>query len=166
MLTHHKKAAIQTKIVSLADEARYIRRKEIKWKMKARKARDRQKVSEEGKSSWTYHYLRLHRLNVVRPEARATHIAYGFLRGLPYYKIERPTENANYYSERFKDSFETNVLTVSYDRFWTAVARIATKFQQPADGASPLTHEEMYKQVIQWRAATGTPPEENKAISV
>lgn len=32
--------------------------------------------------------LRDHRQNVVRPEARATLIAYGFMRGLPYSRIE------------------------------------------------------------------------------
>ncbi len=61
---------LKIKIKSLADEARSIRLEENKRKGLARRE------------------LQDHRKLVVRPEARATHLAYGYLRHMRYLRIE------------------------------------------------------------------------------
>ena len=65
---------LKIKLKSLAEEARIIRHQEKKMRGK-----------NWGRSS---NQFNLHRLLVVRPEARATHLAYGFLRGLEYNQME------------------------------------------------------------------------------
>ena len=74
---------LKIKLKSLAEEARIIRHEERKLRCKPSPHYDcteNQSVRNE---------LRNHRLRVVRPEARATHIAYGFLRGRSYRQLER-----------------------------------------------------------------------------
>lgn len=63
---------LKIKLKSLAEESRIIRREELKYKHNIRKVAD----------------LYDHRKHHVRPIARATHIAYGLLRGLEYNQIE------------------------------------------------------------------------------
>ena len=64
---------LKIKLKSLAAEARIIRAQERKTK---------------GKHNDTRESLYLHRTKDVRGEARATHVAYGFLRGREYACIE------------------------------------------------------------------------------
>lgn len=72
------KAYLKIKVVSLAAEAKLIRREESKMKRRrSERARD------------AFIGLRQHRINVVRPEARAACLAYAFLRGRPYRQVER-----------------------------------------------------------------------------
>lgn len=71
---------LKIKLKSLADEARTIRNEENKLKIE----RNFSKLND----------LHDHRVHVVRPEARATHIAYGLLRGLGYDQIERTTTSS------------------------------------------------------------------------
>lgn len=65
---------LKIKAKSLADEARVIRAEEKKAKAK--------------RKTETVNSLHHHRLQVVRPAARATHIARGYLAGTPYRLIE------------------------------------------------------------------------------
>lgn len=66
-----KRVCLKVKIKSLAEEAKIIRKEE-------KKAR-----------SWSYKkMLQDHRKGIVREEARHTHLAYGFIRGKSYAKIE------------------------------------------------------------------------------
>ena len=65
---------LRVKIKSLAEEARIIRKEE-------RKALDHSDRA-------TYEGLRKHRTQDVRGEARAAQLAYAFVRGRPYAKIE------------------------------------------------------------------------------
>lgn len=76
--------ALKIKIKSLAEEARIIRAAEAKQKGCA----DNFAYPGEGWKLWT------HRINVVRPEARATQLAYAYLRGRTYRQVEpiRQTE--------------------------------------------------------------------------
>lgn len=62
---------LKIKLKSLAAESRIIRHEE-------RKSYDKQRCR-----------LHEHRVGEVRREARATHLAYGFLRGVPRLSIER-----------------------------------------------------------------------------
>ena len=69
---------LKMKIMSLAAEARIIRREEKRW---------------PGPSSARFG-LREHRINDVRKEARAALLAYGFLRGRALREIERTHERS------------------------------------------------------------------------
>ena len=66
---------LKVKICSLMDEARVIRREENRF----------------AKDSYERFKLRQHRVIDVRREARAAQLAYGFLRGMPYAKMEAKT---------------------------------------------------------------------------
>jgi hypothetical protein len=69
---------LKVKIKTLGEEARIIRKEELR-------ANDNS-LREE---------LYLHRIYVVRKEARSTHIAYGLLRGRQYENIERSHDEHN-----------------------------------------------------------------------
>lgn len=67
----NRKKALKVKVKHLASEARIIRTEE--------------KRSDVETRGW----LNAHRKHVVRPEARATHIAYAFAKGIPLHKVEK-----------------------------------------------------------------------------
>lgn len=69
---------LKIKLKSLAAEARIIRKEELKNK---------------GKWAWQAESFHGHRVGYLRPITRATHIAYGVLRGLGYHQIE-PTSKS------------------------------------------------------------------------
>jgi hypothetical protein len=79
---------LQTKAVSLALEAKYIRKQEYRFAKKARKARATMRSQSadyfDRNRAGQYH----HRMTVVRNEARVTNLARGFLFGHPYSQIE------------------------------------------------------------------------------
>lgn len=82
---------VKVKIKSLADEAIIIRQAERKQKTKYQKIQARKKGNWEqsyNKVVNTFWGLRDHRTIIVRNEARAAQIAYGFLRGKKYNVIE------------------------------------------------------------------------------
>ena len=63
---------LKVKLKSLAEEAKIIRKETERAKLRSIK-----------------HGLYAHRTRVVRPEARYTHLAYGFLRGREYRQMEQ-----------------------------------------------------------------------------
>lgn len=69
-----RREMLRVKLKSLAEEARIIRREEL---------RAHGEIREE---------LYRHRIDTVRAEARATHLAYGFIRGLTLEQME-PVRN-------------------------------------------------------------------------
>jgi len=69
---------LKIKLKSLAAESRIIRKEELKNK---------------GKWSHQANDLHYHRVHYLRPITRATHIAYGLLRGMEYLQIE-PTSKS------------------------------------------------------------------------
>lgn len=71
METKDRRRMLKVKSKSLAEEARIIRREE------------RRSVG------WLRDELHLHRVGVVRYEARATHLAYGLIRGRSVEQIEQ-----------------------------------------------------------------------------
>lgn len=78
---------LKCKIGSLAAEARFIRTNERRL---IRQARRRLSKGLPAEVSFGHaNRLRLHRVHVVRKEARAAHLAYAFLRGTPYWMVER-----------------------------------------------------------------------------
>jgi len=81
----------------MSAEMTYIRRQEIKWKAKARYARQRQKENSVSAKPyplqqkyaednfWTH---RQHRID-MKYEARTAHLAHGCIKGIPYSKMEQ-----------------------------------------------------------------------------
>jgi hypothetical protein len=65
-----RRRMLKVKLKSLAEEARIIR------------------FEEKRSHGWLRGELHDHRINVVRAETRATHLAYGLIRGLPMERIE------------------------------------------------------------------------------
>lgn len=83
---------LKVKIKSLSAESRIIRQEELKSRGDLRNS------------------LRLHRVNDVRHETRATLIAYNFLRGIPYPRTEPNVLPLNsFYEKRLWDRVETMV---------------------------------------------------------
>jgi len=71
----NKKLGLRVKVKHLAEEARIIRNEE--------------KRNYGDTREWLY----LHRIHGVRPECRATHIAYAFAKGVALEKVEKyPSE--------------------------------------------------------------------------
>lgn len=67
---------LKVKLKSLAEEQRVIKKEESKYR------------GPRWGNNWTRVLLMTHRLYAVRPEIRATHLAYGYLRGKPLCCIE------------------------------------------------------------------------------
>lgn len=74
------KTHLKIKIASLAAEAKIIKANERKWKAAPRKG--------SADPHPMFFSLQGHRLGVVRPEARCSLLAYGFLRGRRYRQLE------------------------------------------------------------------------------
>lgn len=72
---------LKVKIKSLAEEARIIRKEEKRC------------------NSFLKHELRVHRTSVVRLEARATLLAYGYIRGRTYKQLEGKV-TPNHYTDK------------------------------------------------------------------
>lgn len=80
---------LKIKAATLAEEARIIRRHERACRRKAANARASNFLTDAHVSNLTK--LNLHRLRVVRPEARRTHLARAFGSGLSYKDVEQST---------------------------------------------------------------------------
>lgn len=85
---------LKVKVYTLAAEMSFIHRQEIKWKARAKAARQRQKQHAEEKTANSILYAeknfwshRLHRLD-LKSDARTNHLAYGFLKGRTYQEME------------------------------------------------------------------------------
>ena len=83
---------LKIKIKSLGAEARFIRKEERKTLKQGRYWLHKEPpVAAEHYG--TYNSLRRHRVFDLRKEARSTYLAYGFLRGVPYERIEAPNSS-------------------------------------------------------------------------
>jgi len=115
------KTYLKVKLKYLAEESRIIKDEKERWLRKA--AIGRQKALETDRKNparaWMFQALHEHRVKVLRPEARDSNLAYGFLRGHPYSRIEslRYTdpnwENVyeiitRFHSYRYKTNVELN----------------------------------------------------------
>ena|SRR5260221_13365701 len=124
---------LKIKVVSLAAEARLIRKdehKQLKW---ARFCKNFSTNTNALKHS-DYHYrvffgLQQHRKLDVRSESRHSNIAYGFLKGRKYSQIEKVQHNKN-----------TN--PPSWDRVWNLVRKFG-------EGSS----DELRDRFVEWKSA-------------
>lgn len=78
---------LKVKLVNLADEARTIRRLERARKKAARYAKEKN-LPWYNQACTEFWGLKEHRIGIVRREARDSHLAYGFLKGTPYERME------------------------------------------------------------------------------
>lgn len=100
------------------------RNKRAKWKARAEEARQR--------TARVCSSLHTHRTTVVRNEARASFLAYGFLRGVPYHDVEGLRMKGNEH------------VTPPY-RILKCAASIAQRF---SDTREP--HTAFYQQIQEW----------------
>jgi hypothetical protein len=120
------KTYLKIKGLSLAGEARIIKRLE-----KSRQTHPKLAAS-----------LHMHRTHEVRSEARSTHLALGFLRGVPYKAMELPLRPLN---EGHKRSL--NMTRTAPD--WKRVEQLVNKYgQQYFEGAQDLTGK-----FTEWKSA-------------
>jgi len=84
---------LKVKVLSLAEEAKIIRRLEKRRLKYARKDKKEHKNSDLNYQ--IYFGLRSHRIFNVRNEARAAHLAYGYLKGLNFQQMEQKTYSNN-----------------------------------------------------------------------
>lgn len=88
---------LKIKIKTLADEAHHIRREERKAlkhaRYQAKHAIDKGNAPDglDGGYNPEYETLHSHRVGTVRWAARNNLLAYGFLRGMPYSRVENKT---------------------------------------------------------------------------
>lgn len=130
------KTYLKIKIKNLADEAWDIRHEEKKfkgWKRFCERTND-PKLEEATNTFWG---LRNHRKDVVRPEARAALVAYGFIRELPYRVVENPAKDNIPDMQR--------VYTIAhkygpYDRF-DDVKRLVDKWMDIPVSANQIQHQ-------------------------
>lgn len=107
---------LKIKVMSLASEARIIRREEKRW---------------PGPSDQRTG-LHLHRIHAVRPESRAAHLAYGFLRGRAYRQMEATCR-------REPDWNKVQHLAIRYgDGDKNALSRRIAEWIEAAKAAAPL----------------------------
>ena len=85
---------LKIKFKSLAEEAKIIKKEEQKQKKIFRKIGPAYEFYD--KHMKTYNSLRDHRIDVVRLHARATHLARGYIKGMPYKRIENKTHYYDY----------------------------------------------------------------------
>lgn len=90
------RAKFKVKIRSLAEEARIIRHLSKK---------------HGGKWASTGGLLRQHNIDVVRPEQRATQLAYAFLRGVKYKAVDRDAKTSPFASSVARVCRSLGVLT-------------------------------------------------------
>lgn len=129
---------LKVKRLSLQAEARIIHVQEHLTKEEGRKARWAQKAERAARKMATWESLYKHRLQVVRPEARAAHIANAFLRGLPYEKVE-----AKIMLDRL--TYDYSYGRAAHTKFWTRVVDIVYKF------GGFKNKGEVENEVLNWR---------------
>jgi len=108
---------LSVKLLTLQAEARIIKAKEAKWRAAARSALVRQKQQAADSNYNVFWGLKLHRIRVVRPHARACNIAQAFLRGKKYVEVERTIDPTRY-----------AFCGITHNQLWDMVANNVTTF--------------------------------------
>lgn len=82
------KIYLKVKIKSLADEAKIIRREERQAILRRDRKEELGNYTRANQEHKVFEGLREHRMGIVRSEARAAQLAYGFIKGKKYAEIE------------------------------------------------------------------------------
>lgn len=85
---------LKIKAKHLAAEAKIIRFEENKYKERIKNTK---KLEQIEKLTYTFQSLRNHKRFDVKNEARATHLARAFIKGVPYSTIEKKRTNDDYF---------------------------------------------------------------------
>lgn len=140
-MNHSGQQYLKVKIKSLAAEATIIRHQELKWKQKARSARERQMASRYVDDHMdTFWGLRHHRKAIVGVEARASFIAYAYMRGQVYQNVENHLQPHNFgtailHSKNTTSKsvyFQTQQWGTSLEVIIARAARIVQKYENQA----------------------------------
>jgi hypothetical protein len=83
---------LKVKVISLAQESVTIRRMERRLRKQRARASKPEHIEEHQRHLDSLH---AHRVHQVRGESRLSHLAYGFLRGVPYRKMEQVVRKNN-----------------------------------------------------------------------
>lgn len=115
---------LKVKIKSLAVEAKIIKLEERKAKQSYRYHKSCQGHEEQYETALdTFWGLRFHRKNEVGPEARASHLAYAFIRNRSYLSTEASPDLVGYLLNGIGIHHEGY-----YKNLLTRIARLATKY--------------------------------------
>lgn len=90
-----RKTHLKIKIHTLADEARHIRREEQKLRKQQKWAKDTGNTQTWADVHGARMDLADHRRGIVRSATRECLLAYGYLRGMPYKRIEASCRPGN-----------------------------------------------------------------------
>lgn len=119
------KLYLKIKIKSLAEEAKIIKKEELKQRAFKRYSLGKQGLMKaHDEAAKIFFGLKDHRINVVRFECRAAHLAYAFLRGQRYSDIENNTR-ANLFVAQPNGHFNMNN---PEQNLWKRVARLIYKY--------------------------------------
>ena len=129
---------LKVKNKHISAEKNIIRHQELRWKRKAREAKARERDAERKQALDIVNELYWHRIGVVRPEARATNIAYAFLRKRDYVEVERNISHLNFARPGYTPFRSKQML-------WDRVFSIVAKF-------SGITYNQAEREVKEWRA--------------
>lgn len=113
-----KSPQLKIKILSLSEEARIIRREELRYLAFAKNAT---KLEHQNQHHWTYLDLKRHRKGIVANETRDALLAYGFLRGRTYIRLE---------SKRFTDPNWGNIERMILKYGKESAPKLKQRFEQ------------------------------------
>jgi len=114
---------MRVRVKELAQEAKYIRLEETKIKSKHKIEGDI--WSNPDVKSLEFWKLRNHRTHDVRDAARAIQLAYGFMRDVPYRRIEQTTKP--------KDPYRWNRIVKEVKRLANKFSNSEKKFDEDVD---------------------------------
>lgn len=110
---------LKVKSYSLAEESKYIRKQENKSKQQVRWNEARQKDSSKARR--TFWSLRNHRVEDIRPEARATFLARAYIKGAKRSTVEKnPTACSHVKRRAMKmiKKYNDRGLTIDFDKWY------------------------------------------------
>lgn len=129
----------QEKAVVVKSRAR-DRRLFLKVKIKSLAAESKIIRHEERKLPYFWDELRLHRITVVRIEARATQLAYGFIRGRSYKQVEANAHSLDSYGEKFL-----------WDKVRSMVDKYGKVFDPDISYKQNANHKARLEQLAKWK---------------
>lgn len=113
---------VKIKIINLGDESRTIRRFETRFN---RRYKSQVEHGYEPSNAGMNYLLERHRKGVVRPEARDSLIAYGFLRGKKYHEIEN---NSLWFRKEAEKQVVMKALHVIRYPNWKNIASMISRY--------------------------------------
>lgn len=125
---------LKIKAKTLATEARYIRKEEHKVLRHSRWLRNFEDTEDARQQAYDRFWgLHSHRTNELRKEARATYLAYAFLRGVPYSQVENTADPQSWFLGKNGNQY---IVHPHLQETVNRISKMATKF-----GNQPVSTE-------------------------